>query len=188
MPGNLERRHARHGLQQCLGQSPLAHGLCRPLEDRIRGSANRLLSSLKATLNHILIIDWSLRRRPGGRQPGSGRLEQPAALRYARRAHTRAGARRSPLDRFLRGADRGGLERSQPRAAQRSCANRAHRSAADASFPASAVHHRGQAHAMLSATPVKPPQLDEFFSEGEAPLRAGEFAKLGWTEAQIWSG
>jgi uncharacterized damage-inducible protein DinB len=50
------------------------------------------------------------------------------------------------------------------------------------------VHHRGQAHAMLSATSVKPPQLDEFFSEGEAPLRAGEFATLGWTEAQIWSG
>ena len=43
------------------------------------------------------------------------------------------------------------------------------------------VHHRGQAHAMLSATSVKPPQLDEFFSEGEAPLRAGEFAQLGWT-------
>jgi hypothetical protein len=41
---------------------------------------------------------------------------------------------------------------------------------------------------MLSATSVKPPQLDEFFSEGEAPLRAGEFATLGWTEAQIWSG
>jgi uncharacterized damage-inducible protein DinB len=48
------------------------------------------------------------------------------------------------------------------------------------------VHHRGQAHAMLSATDVHPPQLDEFFSEGEAPLRATEFAELGWTEAMIW--
>jgi uncharacterized damage-inducible protein DinB len=35
------------------------------------------------------------------------------------------------------------------------------------------IHHRGQAHAMLSATALRPPQLDEFFSEGEAPLRAG---------------
>jgi uncharacterized damage-inducible protein DinB len=26
------------------------------------------------------------------------------------------------------------------------------------------VHHRGQAHAMLSGTDVPPPQLDEFFS------------------------
>jgi uncharacterized damage-inducible protein DinB len=48
------------------------------------------------------------------------------------------------------------------------------------------IHHRGQAHAMLSATTVKPPQLDEFFSIGEAPLRAHEFAQLGWTEAEIW--
>src|SRR5689334_16417361 len=48
------------------------------------------------------------------------------------------------------------------------------------------VHHRGQAHAMLSGTSVKPPQLDEFFSAGEAPLRADEFRTLGWTEATIW--
>ena len=48
------------------------------------------------------------------------------------------------------------------------------------------IHHRGQAHAMLSGTPVKPPQLDEFYPVGEAPLRAAEFAALGWTEATIW--
>jgi uncharacterized damage-inducible protein DinB len=48
------------------------------------------------------------------------------------------------------------------------------------------THHRGQAHAMLSGTSVPPPQLDEFFSTGEASLRAAEFAQLGWTEAQIW--
>jgi len=49
------------------------------------------------------------------------------------------------------------------------------------------IHHRGQAHAMLSATKVGPPQLDEFFAEGEAPLRAAEFAELGWTEDMVWS-
>ena len=49
------------------------------------------------------------------------------------------------------------------------------------------IHHRGQAHCMLSATSVAPPQLDEFFAEGEAPLRADEFGELGWTEARIWS-
>src|SRR6478609_2705537 len=48
------------------------------------------------------------------------------------------------------------------------------------------VHHRGQAHAMLSGTSVSPPQLDEFFSAGEASLRAAEFAELGWTEERIW--
>lgn len=48
------------------------------------------------------------------------------------------------------------------------------------------IHHRGQAHAMLSGTAVSPPQLDEFFPVAEAPLRAREFAALGFTEAQIW--
>ena len=49
------------------------------------------------------------------------------------------------------------------------------------------IHHRGQAHAMLSATAIRPPQLDEFFSAGEAPLRAAEFAELGWTEEMVWA-
>lgn len=48
------------------------------------------------------------------------------------------------------------------------------------------VHHRGQIHAMLSGTDVAPPQLDEFFSVGEAPLRAEELARLGLSEEKIW--
>ena len=49
------------------------------------------------------------------------------------------------------------------------------------------IHHRGQAHSVLSATSVRPPQLDEFFAVGEAPLRAKEFAELGWTEEEVWA-
>ncbi len=41
------------------------------------------------------------------------------------------------------------------------------------------IHHRGQAHAMLAGTAVKPPQLDEFFSVGEADLRAGGVREAG---------
>lgn len=48
------------------------------------------------------------------------------------------------------------------------------------------IHHRGQVHAMLSDTSVKPPQLDEFFCAGEAGLRAEDFAELGWTEELVW--
>jgi uncharacterized damage-inducible protein DinB len=48
------------------------------------------------------------------------------------------------------------------------------------------IHHRGQAHAMLAGTSIKPPQLDEFFMTDEAPLRADEFKELGWTETDIW--
>lgn len=48
------------------------------------------------------------------------------------------------------------------------------------------VHHRGQVHAMLAGTAVAPPQLDDFFRRGDAQLRAADFAELGWSEAQIW--
>lgn len=48
------------------------------------------------------------------------------------------------------------------------------------------IHHRGQVHAMLAGTRVKPPQLDEFFCANEAHLRARELAELGWSEAAIW--
>jgi len=41
---------------------------------------------------------------------------------------------------------------------------------------------------MLSATEVRPPQLDEFFSAGEVPLRATEFAERAWTEDTVWAG
>jgi hypothetical protein len=50
------------------------------------------------------------------------------------------------------------------------------------------IHHRGQAHAMLAGTGVKPPQLDEFFLAEETPLRAEELAALGLREADIWPG
>ena len=44
------------------------------------------------------------------------------------------------------------------------------------------IHHRGQAHAMLSSTKVKPPQLDEFFLAGEQDLRRDELRALGLPE------
>jgi uncharacterized damage-inducible protein DinB len=40
------------------------------------------------------------------------------------------------------------------------------------------IHHRGQAHAMLSGTPVSPPQLDEFFLDWDWALRKEDFAVL----------
>jgi uncharacterized damage-inducible protein DinB len=41
------------------------------------------------------------------------------------------------------------------------------------------IHHRGQAHAMLSGTPVEPPQLDEFFLKEDAQRSVPELAALG---------
>ncbi|MEP6739683.1 MAG: DinB family protein [Caldimonas sp.] len=49
------------------------------------------------------------------------------------------------------------------------------------------VHHRGQAHAMLAGTTVKPPQLDEFLMPSEAHFRVAELKTLGWTEASLFT-
>ena len=40
------------------------------------------------------------------------------------------------------------------------------------------IHHRGQVHAMLSGTSVKPPQLDEFFLDYDLKLRSERLS--GW--------
>jgi len=41
------------------------------------------------------------------------------------------------------------------------------------------IHHRGQAHAMLSGTTVKPPQLDEFFLFEDHAATLPELASIG---------
>jgi uncharacterized damage-inducible protein DinB len=48
------------------------------------------------------------------------------------------------------------------------------------------VHHRGQAHAMLAGTAVKPPQLDEFLMPSEAHLRSADMVALGWREIDLF--
>jgi uncharacterized damage-inducible protein DinB len=48
------------------------------------------------------------------------------------------------------------------------------------------THHRGQVHAMLAGTAVKPPQLDEFLMPSEGHLRADDMAALGWSEPEVY--
>lgn len=48
------------------------------------------------------------------------------------------------------------------------------------------THHRGQVHAMLAGTAVKPPQLDEFVLPSDASLRAADMSALGWDEARVY--
>lgn len=47
------------------------------------------------------------------------------------------------------------------------------------------THHRGQVHGMLSATAVKPPQLDEFIVGDDADARARDMELLGWSENNL---
>jgi len=141
--------------------------------------------SLQATLNHILVIDrFYVDALEGG-------MLGPAA--WAERIPCRTLAELRPaqaaMDRRLIAWCEAMDEATPGRIIEIHRADRIQRERADRLLLhlfQHQIHHRGQAHAMLSATSVAPPQLDEFYAEGEAPLRTAEFAELGWTEATIW--
>jgi uncharacterized damage-inducible protein DinB len=48
------------------------------------------------------------------------------------------------------------------------------------------THHRGQVHAMLAATSIAPPQLDEFLMPSDASFRVADMGALGWREAAVY--
>lgn len=141
--------------------------------------------SLRATLNHNLIIDhFYIDAMEGGTLgPAAFAEDEPhatvAALHQAQAAMDRR------LIAVVAGLDAAGLRRIV--AVHRG--TRIQKERMDRlllHLIQHQVHHRGQAHAMLSGTSVSPPQLDEFYSADETPLRAEEFAALGWTEETVW--
>ena len=142
--------------------------------------------SLRATLNHILIVDrFYVDAMEGGTLgPEAWANREPCETANALRLAQYDVDRR--LIAVVESLDAGALDR----VVEVHRGARVQRERMDRLLPhlfQHQIHHRGQAHAMLSATAVSPPQLDEFFSAGEAPLRADEFAALGWTEELIWS-
>ena len=148
--------------------------------------------SLKATLNHILTVDWYYiemleRSRDGlGPHPQPHRHFDPeepfddcAALSRAQHASDLRlvayceSLRDAQLDDAVLVPRNAGVERDRVRRIL-------------AHLFQHQIHHRGQAHAMLAGTAVKPPQLDEFYCTGEAALRAADFGELGFSEERIW--
>jgi uncharacterized damage-inducible protein DinB len=148
--------------------------------------------SLKATLNHIVTVDWyyvdALERWHDGRPVNAtpSRFFEPeepfdtcAAVQDAQRDVDRRlvnlciALRDEDLARSVAVMRRAGVESES---AARLLAHLFQHQ----------IHHRGQAHAMLAGTHVPPPQLDEFFCANEAHLRAAELAELGYSEAMIW--
>ena len=135
--------------------------------------------SLAATLNHILLVDWYYLDglEKGGRGLSIFESEVPfptlSDLAVAQRATD------TRLVRYCDGLTEEALEevvtfdRGE---------HGLHREAVHAVLPhlyVHQIHHRGQAHAMLAGTRIKPPQLDEFFLAGDAPLREHELKELG---------
>jgi uncharacterized damage-inducible protein DinB len=143
--------------------------------------------SLRATLNHILVIDrFYVDAMEGGTLgPAAWADEEPCATVAALQAAQAEVDRR--LIAVVEGLGATGLARIvDVHRGERIQHERMDRLLLHVFLHQ--VHHRGQAHAMMSGTSVPPPQLDEFFAAGEAPLRAAEFADLGWTEDTVWVG
>jgi uncharacterized damage-inducible protein DinB len=141
--------------------------------------------SLRATLNHILIIDhFYIDAMEGGRLgPAAWTDREPCATLPALQAAQEA------MDRRLIAVVEAAAETGLAHLVEVHRGPRIQRERLDRLLLhlfQHQTHHRGQAHAMLSGTPVAPPQLDEFFSVGEADLRAEEFATLGLSEAMVW--
>ena len=148
--------------------------------------------SIKATLNHILTVDWyyidALERALKGEPPnrevdGFFDPEEPYATCAELATEQRAVDQR--LIAACASSTDAALEAPVP-VMRRVGIQSETATRLLAHLFQHQIHPRGQAHAMLAGTSVKPPQLDEFFCANEAHLRAAELAELGLSEAAIW--
>jgi uncharacterized damage-inducible protein DinB len=134
--------------------------------------------SIAVTLNHILVVDWyyidALERGGKGKSIFDDMMpfRDAAALARAQRASderlvafTNALVDESSLARIVELQRDGHVQRETV------LATLLH-------LDVHQIHHRGQVHAMLAGTSVKPPQLDEFFMSEELPLREEELRAL----------
>ena len=130
--------------------------------------------TLQATLNHILTVDWFYvdALEAGGR--GLAVLENPIPcprMAELARAQDESDARLVRFCESLRDADlerEVTIDRGDEGLTRESVLN------VLSHLFIHQIHHRGQAHAMLSGTAVAAPQLDEFFLDYDGPRRAGE--------------
>lgn len=187
---------SRHLLTEAYNNAWANHRLlkacARLTQEEFEAARTGFFPSIKATLNHILTVDWfyidALERELRGAEPHPNYLsfferDEPCASCAELRVEQRDADRRlidyckqlkdEELGRYVTILRTGSVQR-----------DRRHRLLAH--LFQHQTHHRGQAHAMLSGTRIAPPQLDEFYSAGEAGLRAQDFAELGWTEEMIW--
>lgn len=169
------------------------HKACAQLgQDELEARRTNFFPTIKATLNHILTVDWfyidALEREAAGHPPHPDyqaffRPEEPFASARELQREQAASDRR--LIAYCRQLDSATLGNTVT-IVRETALQRDTRARLLAHLFQHQVHHRGQVHAMLAGTSVAPPQLDEFFAEGEHPLRAQDLAELGWREDDIW--
>ena len=141
--------------------------------------------SLRATLNHILYVDWYYvdALEGGSLGPAAWRDEEPCKTLADLQREQAAVDRR--LVAFCEALDEPALGRGV----------RLIRAGGEKTERVDRVllhlfqhqvHHRGQAHGLLSAAAVAPPQLDEFFLNQDRALRHADLEALGWSDDVVW--
>ena len=148
--------------------------------------------SIRATLNHTLTVDWYyaeiLERSLAGLAPHERPArhfepEEPFAT-CAEIARAQHGVDQRLIG-LCRGLDAARLELPVSMPTRQGVVHDRVERILEHLFQHQ-IHHRGQVHAMLAGTRVKPPQLDEFFCTNEAHKRAAELAELGLSETAVW--
>ncbi|MGY5779033.1 DinB family protein [Rhizobium sp. LEGMi135b] len=140
--------------------------------------------SIKATLNHILTVDWFYVDALEGGTLGlkAFDIEEP----YDRLDEL--SREQADVDRRLVAFCEGLTPETAIRVIDIQRGDRIQRDRADDVLNhlfQHQTHHRGQVHAMLAGTSVAPPQLDEFIVSDDARFRGEELAALSWDEAKL---
>ncbi len=189
MSGNRLARHFSAMARANRLANHRLHGAClRLAPGEWTATRTGFFPSIAATLNHILVVDWFYLDALEGGGVGNAvfRDEMPCAtmadlaarqcdadlrlLAFCERFEAEgddALARPVAFDRGVRGIVHDRVDRTLPH-----CFMHQH-------------HHRGQAHAMLSGTSVKPPQLDEFIMATDDVFRVEDLKAVGMTEADL---
>jgi uncharacterized damage-inducible protein DinB len=151
------------------------HAACARLSQaELEAPRTSFFPSLLATLNHILVVDWYyLDGLEGGGRGLETQVNPVPFPRMAELAEAQRGAD-ARLVRFCDALEPGTLAREVTLDRGDEGLTREPVTAVLAHLFVHQIHHRGQAHAMLSGTHVAPPQLDEYFLEYDRDRRAGD--------------
>jgi uncharacterized damage-inducible protein DinB len=165
------------------------HRACAKLpEAEYRARRVSFFPTLPLTLSHILTVDWYYidALEEGGRGYDVFEVDEP----YVSLAELTAAQRASDL-KLIAFCD--GLR--EPDLARKAILDRREAGRFAETIAAilghlfiHQIHHRGQAHAMLSGTSVPPPQLDEFLLDQDLHLRADELRALALPEGPPYKG
>ena len=147
-------------------------------QDEFEATRVSFLPSLQLTLNHILLVDCYY--LDGLEQGGRGLATLASEVPFPKFAEL-AAAQAATDARLVRYCDALSEEMLEQVVVldrgEHGLTREAVRAVLSHLF-VHQIHHRGQAHAMLSGTRVAPPQLDEFFLQWDAPLREHEVRHL----------